>query len=44
MVLLLNVIMYISAGPAIHRGEVKLYGVFGRGDCELLVVDASNRP
>jgi hypothetical protein len=28
----------------IHRGEVKLYGVLGRGERELLVVDTNKRP
>jgi hypothetical protein len=33
-----------SAVLGIHRGEVKLYGVLGRGERELLVVDTSERP
>lgn len=33
-----------SAVLGIQSGEVKLYGVLGRGERELLVVDTSNRP
>lgn len=33
-----------SAVLGIQRGEVKLYGVLGRGERELLVVDTSKRP
>lgn len=33
-----------SAVLGIQSGEVKLYGVLGRGERELLVVDTSKRP
>jgi protein N-terminal amidase len=33
-----------SAVLGIHSGEVKVYGILGRGEKELLVVDTSKRP
>lgn len=33
-----------SAVIGIHDGEVKVYGLLGRGDKDLLVVDTDNRP
>jgi protein N-terminal amidase len=33
-----------SAVLGIHAGEVKVYGILGRGEKELLVVDTSKRP
>ncbi|KFY86176.1 hypothetical protein V500_07808 [Pseudogymnoascus sp. VKM F-4518 (FW-2643)] len=38
------VTLYTCAALVIHSGEVKPYGVIGRGQRELLMVDTSKRP
>lgn len=36
--------LYTRAALVIHSGEVKPYGVIGRGQREIFVVDTSKRP